>query len=89
MTGSEFKAIREFNGISQIKVANFLGYSTRTPIINAEKEDFLPIKFDNVLIELLGKDFSNKEFLSDYISKIPKRFFEKKKRFSLSNFFRI
>ena len=71
MTGQEFKRIREFNKISQIQVANILGYSTRTPVIQAEQMEYLPYNFPKVISEIIGLDFTDDNKVSEYISKLP------------------
>jgi len=80
MTGQEFKRIREFNKISKIYIANVMGYSTRTPIIQAEKMEFLPFIFPKVLSQIIGLDFTNDNKVNEYINKLPMKEARKRNR---------
>lgn len=86
MTGQEFKRIREFNKISQIYIANVMGYSTRTPIIQAEKMEFLPFIFPKVLSQIIGLDFTDDNKVNEYVNKLPMK--EARKRNRKKNFIR-
>lgn len=71
MTGQEFKRIREFNKISQLQMAYNLGYSTRTPVIQAEQMEYLPYKYPKVISELIGLDFTDDNKVEEYLTKLP------------------
>lgn len=74
MTGLEFKYIRKFNKISQIEVANQLGYLSNYSISQIEEEEFVSDKHLHILSELSGismKNLLDDAWVEEYCKKIP------------------
>ncbi len=86
MTGSELRAIRMYNQISQSDFAYKLGYLTADTLRKVEKSDFVPHKYLEEISKMVRQDFSNAKILEEYLSKIPNEVHHKYKVYSKSLF---
>ena len=76
MTGSEFRAIRRFNKLSQRTISEETGmYVSDTAVKEMEKGNKVPHIFVRILSMLIGLDLSKEENLRKMLEGIPEKYF--------------
>ena len=80
MNGIEFRAIRTFNRISQMEVAQEVGLFNRQSIYDLEKMSSIPNKFIVGLGKLIGAELVNEKISQKMLNEIPEKYFLKQKR---------
>lgn len=79
MTGSEFRAIRRFNSISQSDITAKTRYYSDSKVKEIEKGDKVPTFFVNILSEILGLDLRIEANFRKAFDGIPEKYFHPKK----------
>jgi hypothetical protein len=77
MIGSEYRAIRRFNSIRQIDIAEKSGFRSAQKICEVEQMQKVPFLFVHQLSELLNLDLTVEENVKKELVGIPERYFEK------------
>ena|GEM_PF-3211158 len=79
MTGSEFRAIRRFNKLSQRTISEKTGmYVSDSAVKEMERGGYVPHFFVKILSWLIGLDLSNEDILRKQLDGIPDKYFHAK-----------
>lgn len=79
MTGSEFRAIRRFNKLSQRTISEKTGmYVSDTAVKEMERGGYVPHFFVRILSSLIGLDLSKEDNLRKVLDGIPEKLFHAK-----------
>lgn len=87
MTGSDFKLLRKFSGVTQQQIAEELGLKTHCSISLMEDKKLVPYHIEAILIKLCKLEKYNQNEICLYIDDIRESKEPDKKKFSFEEIF--